>query len=64
MVSSAANRIERVLFFENPLPDAEGTEFILADAWKAAEVECGVDEERTSRIDSYVSAQQISCGGR
>jgi hypothetical protein len=27
---------------------------MLADAWKAAEVECGMDEDRTSRINSYV----------
>jgi hypothetical protein len=54
VVSIAANRIEMVTFFEDQLPDAEGTERMLADAWKAAEVECGVDEDRTSRIDSYV----------
>jgi len=28
---------------------------MLADAQKAAELKCGVDEERTSVIDSYVS---------
>jgi hypothetical protein len=64
VVSIAAKQIERITFFEDPLPDAEGTENMLADAWKAAEVQCGVDEERTSKIDAYVSSTQISPSGR
>jgi len=43
VVSIAANRIEMVTFFEDSLPDAEGTERMLANACKAAEVDCGVD---------------------
>ncbi|RPB20183.1 hypothetical protein L211DRAFT_852585 [Terfezia boudieri ATCC MYA-4762] len=58
VVTIAAKRIERVTFFENPLPDTEGTESMLAAAWKAAEVECAVDEERTSKIDSYLRSIQ------
>jgi len=27
---------------------------MLADVWEAVEVKCGVDEDRTSIIDSYV----------
>jgi len=54
VLSIAANRIEMVTFSEDPLPDAEGTERMLADAWKATEVACGIDEDRTSRIDSFV----------
>jgi len=40
--------------FEDPLPDAEGTEVMLANVWRAVEAECGVDEERTTQIDSHV----------
>lgn len=57
---NAANRIERITFFEEPLPDADRTEYILAQVWKEAEVECGVDEERTSNIDAYVSQVLVS----
>jgi len=32
VVSMAANRIEMVTFFEDPLPDAEGAERMLIDA--------------------------------
>ena len=52
---SAANRIERITYFEEPLPDADHGEYILAQSWKEAEVECGVDTERTGKIDTYVS---------
>jgi len=44
VVSIASNRIQTITFFENPLPDLQGTEDMLADAWKVAELECGVDE--------------------
>jgi len=54
VVYIARNQIQTITFFENLLPDAQGTENMLADAWKATELKCGVDEERTSVIDSYV----------
>lgn len=54
MVSIAANQIQMVTFFEDLLPYADGMERILADVWKAAEVECSIDEDRTNRIDSHV----------
>ena len=54
VVSMTSNRIQRITFLKNPLPDPQGTQDMLADSWKAAEWECGVDEERTSVIDSYV----------
>jgi len=44
VVSIATNRIEMVTFFKDPLPDTESTERMLVDAWKAAEVDFGVDE--------------------
>jgi len=49
MMSIAAKRIEMITFFEDPLPDARRTEAMLANAWRAAEVECGVDGERTTQ---------------
>ncbi|KAF8421859.1 hypothetical protein EV426DRAFT_575578 [Tirmania nivea] len=55
VVYNAANRIERITFFEEPLLDADRTEYLLAKVWKEAEIECGVDEERTSKIDAYMS---------
>jgi len=54
VVSIASNRIQRITFSENPLLDPQGIEDKLAYVWKAAELECGVDEEWTSVIDSYV----------
>ena len=54
MVSIASKQIQTITCFENPLPDAQGTENMLADAWKAAELKCGVDEKQKSVIDSYV----------
>ncbi|RPB19112.1 hypothetical protein L211DRAFT_853515 [Terfezia boudieri ATCC MYA-4762] len=59
VVTIAAKRIERVIFFENPLPDAEGTESMLAAAWKAVEMENAMDEERTSKFDSYVGCMDL-----
>jgi len=54
VVSIASNQIQTITFFENPLSDEQGTENMLADAWKAAELKCRVDEERTSVIDLYM----------
>jgi len=33
VMSIATKRIEMITFFEDPLPDAEGTEVMLANVW-------------------------------
>ncbi|RPB18123.1 hypothetical protein L211DRAFT_854439 [Terfezia boudieri ATCC MYA-4762] len=58
VVYNAANRIERITLFEEPLPDTDHTEYILAPVWKEAKIECRVDEERTSKIDAYLRSMQ------
>ena len=51
----AADKIELITFFEEPLPDPEKSEQIIDQAWRDAEHQFGVDHPRDLKVDAYVS---------
>ena len=55
MDEAAANEIESIVLFQDPLPDAQRAETILPTVWTGIETKIATDiERRDTGIDSYV----------
>ncbi|KAF8429883.1 hypothetical protein BGX38DRAFT_1278127 [Terfezia claveryi] len=54
MTETAVNRLETITLFEEPFPDPQRAEDILAKAWREAETYHLHDHSRDNKIDSYV----------
>ena len=56
MVTDAANDIESITLFQDPLPDPQRSQVILESVWTNAERKFAVDVARSGKIDAYVSS--------
>lgn len=55
MVEAAANEMESVTLFQDPLPDPQRTNVILETVWRGVEIKFGTDCKRGGTgIDAYV----------
>lgn len=54
LAEAAANKIEIITLFEDPLPDPKRSEEIIDHAWRETESELRLGHTRDHKIDSYV----------
>ena len=56
MVTDAANDIEIIKLFQDPLPDPRRSQVILDSVWTNAECKFAADIATNGKIDAYVSS--------
>lgn len=54
IVEAAANHIESITLFEDPLPDLKDAKVILDKVWRSAELRYRTNFQGDMKIDSYV----------
>ena len=55
MVEEAANDVETITSFQDPLPDPHRSRVVLETVWTNVELRFKQDVNREGRIESYVS---------
>jgi len=55
MAEAAANHIESITLFQDPLPDAQRSQDILETVWSDIEQPFVIDYPRDVKVDGYVS---------
>ena len=60
MVESAANEIEWITLFQNPLPDPQQSQEILDKVWREIELKFATDVVRDVKVDGYVCSINLT----
>jgi len=59
MVPDAANDIEWITLFQDPLPDPQRSQVILETVWTNTELKLAADVVRSNKIDAYVWSSMV-----
>jgi len=57
MVEAAANEVESITLFQDPLPDPQRSQVVLETVWTNVELRFKKDVDKESKIIAYVSSQ-------
>jgi len=57
MVEAAANEVESITLFQDPLPDPQRSQVVLETVWTNVELRFKKDVDKEGKIVAYVSSQ-------